>query len=231
MHEKRPSAVRVLVSLSLPFCLWLWAIVAPGCFIIKWESTKALPVSVHKYNPLVPSLMNSKSDPLNTTTKYSLEMGIFYVTVCESGACVQEDYEKLPLKLRNSIPDLTEIKIEGISALGLCVTGFFFLLLNFGNSSRVLTGGISVLLAAVVEFVMANRMVRKVEDAIDLIWDYDRISTDGYSPIISAVGTSFSLIVLYRCWDLYSKIRRQQTTDGRKLKLCTIFNPNKFTIL
>ncbi|XP_062569848.1 uncharacterized protein LOC134231910 isoform X2 [Saccostrea cucullata] len=212
MQEKRPSAVLVLVLVSLTFCLWLGAIVTPGWLVIKLEHTKAQPVYVHK-------------------TKYSLEMGIFYVTVCESGACVQEDYEKLPLKLRNSIPDLTEIKIEGISALGLCVTGFFFLLLNFGNSSRVLTGGISVLLAAVVEFVMANRMVRKVEDAIDLIWDYDRISTDGYSPIISAVGTSFSLIVLYRCWDLYSKIRRQQTTDGRKLKLCTIFNPNKFTIL
>ncbi|XP_062569849.1 uncharacterized protein LOC134231910 isoform X3 [Saccostrea cucullata] len=165
MHEKRPSAVRVLVSLSLPFCLWLWAIVAPGCFIIKWESTKALPVSVHKYNPLVPSLMNSKSDPLNTTTKYSLEMGIFYVTVCESGACVQEDYEKLPLKLRNSIPDLTEIKIEGISALGLCVTGFFFLLLNFGNSSRVLTGGISVLLAVSLCCTAVGICTPKLDDS------------------------------------------------------------------
>ncbi|XP_062579859.1 uncharacterized protein LOC134241848 isoform X2 [Saccostrea cucullata] len=184
--------------------------------------------------------MNSKSDPLNTTTKYSLEMSIFYVTVCESGVCVQVDYEKLPPKLRNSLPDLTEIQIESISALVLCVIAFFFLLLNFGNSSRVVKGGISVFLAAAVESIMVNRMaiantttnVSKVEDAIDSIWDYDSFSWDfPYSLIIAFVGTFSCFIVLDLWGDLYNKIRRQQTTDSRVLKLFPIINPNNFTIL
>ncbi|XP_062585199.1 uncharacterized protein LOC134246869 [Saccostrea cucullata] len=169
-------------------------------------------------------------------------MSIFYVTVCESVACIQEDYKKLPSKLRNSLPDLMEIKIESISVLVLCVIGFFFMLLNFGNSSRVVTGGISLLLAAVVTVAfivvyrmgMANATTSKVEAVIDSIWDYDSISMDfPYSLIIAtlSIGTSFCGIVLGLCGVLYSKIRRQQTTGGRVQNPFTIFNPNNFTIL
>lgn len=237
----------VLVSVSLTFCLYVWAIITPGWLIIKWERTRVLPVSVHKYNPLVRSLLNSTSETLNTETiKYSLEMSIFYMYIneCESGACARVDYEKLyeiPSQLRNSLPDLMEIKIEVTSVLDLCVIGFFFLLLNFGNSSRVVTGGVSVLLAAVVESIMVYRMgmanttTSEVLYAIDSSWDYYSIYSISmdfpYSIVISSIGISSSVIVLYLCVDLYSKIRPQQTTDGRKLKLCTIFNPNKFTIL
>ncbi|XP_062585201.1 uncharacterized protein LOC134246871 [Saccostrea cucullata] len=239
MQEKRPSAVPVLVSVSLTFCLYVWAIITPGWLIIK--CTRVLPVSVHKYNPLVRSLLNGTSETLNTETiKYSLEMSIFYVNECDSGACIQVDYKKLfiPSESTNSLPDLMEIKIEGTSVLDFCVIGFFFLLLNFGNSSRVVTGGLCVLLAAVVESIMVYRMgmanttTSEFLDAIDLSWDYNSISMDfPYSIVIASIGIYSNVIVLYLCVDLYTKIRRQQTTDGRKLKLCTIFNSNKFTIL
>ncbi|XP_061186678.1 uncharacterized protein LOC133194786 [Saccostrea echinata] len=239
MHEKRP-AVLALVSVCATFCLWLTAMVTPGWFILKWESTKA--PSVHKYNAYGHSLLNSNPLVHTEKTTDSIEMSIFYVTVCESQSCVQVDYDKLPKKSRNtanSLPELMEIKIESISALGLCVVGFFFLLLNFGNSSRVLTGGIIVVLAALVESILVLRMTianiraSNALDAVESVLDSESISMEvdfPYSLILAGIGILFSAIVMWFCRALYARLR-QQTTDGRVLNLFPVNTPNNFTIL
>ncbi|XP_062589402.1 uncharacterized protein LOC134251052 [Saccostrea cucullata] len=221
----------VMVALSLMFVtfwFWLAAMVSPGWFILRWEETKTSDIDEYDYS-------QSNTDFLSRTEtiKYSIEMSIFYLKVCESGKCVKMNYKefkRLSKDAIDSLPGLTEIQGESISALCLCVLGFLCLLLNFGKSSRVVTGGSFISLAVVLESILVIRMIVANTDAKDDIVDFDLELDVPYSVILACFGIIFSLLALCFCRALYLKLGHE-TADGRVTNLFPISFPIKFTLL
>ncbi|XP_061187843.1 uncharacterized protein LOC133195886 [Saccostrea echinata] len=243
--DKKQILLLTLVTVFITFGLWLSSIVTRGWFVLTVKTTSIQPTSILKNILSLNSLLNLNN--IISSKRISLppvrvELSIFYCTLCTAGNCLRVPFDKLPSAISavvENLPRLLELQITSTVALSLCVIGFFLLMLNFGSTSKVMVGGITILVAALSELFLILRMViatvqvalDSVESTLSLL-NLNVIEVEVHTPysiILAGIGLVFIILGMVSSRILYSKLR-ESSTDGRMMNSVSSIPPINLTI-
>ncbi|XP_048767309.2 uncharacterized protein LOC125674238 [Ostrea edulis] len=208
-------AVVALVMVGLTFSLWTVAMFTPGWLVIS---------------------ITDETYPQGMEGSFS----IFYYRMCAASICktgsLSSSQEGDSSNQIAKMPHFVEIQMEACFALILCGAGFIVLLINMKSvlpqSSRIVTGGILILLGVASESTLVGRMIDaniKVNNAFNVLLE---MTSSGllsyredyrlgiqYSIIVASLGVITGIFSCLVVISLYCRNRNSSAEDHQVLEV------------